>query len=156
MKKMTSSLLASLIACSTLFSAVSWADGPGGGDQQWQHGGGEQHQDRGHGDQGGRGPGGGDRGHGGGQQEFHRGGPGPQANRGGPDRDHFAWRGHDFRRGHEVPPDFRGPRYRVDWREHHLPEPPRGEQWSYIDGNYVLIAAATGVITSLILNGAFN
>jgi Predicted integral membrane protein len=56
-----------------------------------------------------------------------------------------------------MPPEFRGPHYRVDdWRERRLPEPPRGEYWSYIDGNYVLIAAATGVITSLLLNGAFN
>lgn len=56
-----------------------------------------------------------------------------------------------------MPPEYRGPHYRVDdWRARRLPEPPRGQYWSYIDGNYVLIAAATGVITSLILSNAFN
>ena len=56
MKKTTLSLIASLIACSTLFSSVSWADGPG--DQRWQQHGGDQHQDHGRGpDHGGdRGP----------------------------------------------------------------------------------------------------
>lgn len=140
MKKTTTLLLASLITCSTMVSGMARADGPG--DPRWQP----------HGEAGGPGP-------------HHSRGP---AGHHGPDRDrgreearrhgdYFAWNGHDFRRGRPVPPEFRGPHYRVDdWREHHLPAPPRGEYWSNIDGNYVLIAAATGVITSLILNGAFN
>jgi len=37
-----------------------------------------------------------------------------------------------------------------------LREPPEGQHWADIDGNYVLIAAATGIITSLILNNAFH
>ncbi|MCA1175749.1 MULTISPECIES: RcnB family protein [unclassified Pantoea] len=157
MKKTTLSLIASLIACSTLFSSVSWADGPG--DQRWQQHGGDQHQDHG------RGPD-----HGGDRGPDHGNNRGPDrgpdhhdryADHRGPDGhhdgDHFAWNGHDFRRGHPMPPEYRGPHYRVDdWRERRLPEPPRGEYWSYVDGNYVLIAAATGVITSLLLNGAFN
>ena len=31
-----------------------------------------------------------------------------------------------------------------------------GYHWANIDGNYVLIAAATGVITALVLNSALN
>ncbi|MCQ4010676.1 RcnB family protein, partial [Klebsiella pneumoniae] len=31
-----------------------------------------------------------------------------------------------------------------DWSDRGLPPPPEGHHWSYIDGNYVLIAAATG------------
>ncbi|PIJ48812.1 hypothetical protein BL250_02365 [Erwinia sp. OLTSP20] len=72
------------------------------------------------------------------------------------ERDHFAWQGHDFRRGHPVPPDYRDG-YRVDdWRERGLRQPPEGEHWAYIDGNYVLIAAATGIITSIILSSALH
>ncbi|ORM68431.1 RcnB family protein [Pantoea rwandensis] len=154
MKKTTLSLIASLIACSTLFSAASWADGPG--DQHWQPRGGDQHQDHGHGpDHGGdRGPNRGPDNHG---HDNHGGYADHRMSDGQREGDHFAWNGHDFRRGHPMPPEFRGPHYRVDdWRERRLPEPPRGEYWSYVDGNYVLIAAATGVITSLLLNGAFN
>lgn len=67
------------------------------------------------------------------------------------------WQGYDFRPGKPVPRSFRGDRYRVyDWRGYGLPKPPRGHHWSYIDGNYVLIAVATGVITSIILNNAFD
>ncbi|MDU6077967.1 MAG: RcnB family protein [Pantoea sp.] len=127
MKKTTLRVIATFIACSSLISTLSWADGPGDHHgQPWQqHDGnrhdGDRHDDRGRG------------------------------------RDHFAWNGHDFRRGHPMPHEYRGPHYRVDdWRERRLPEPPRGEYWSYIDGNYVLIAAATGIITSLILGNAFN
>lgn len=154
MKKTTLTLIASLLACSTLFSSASWADGPGdhhGQPWQQQHGGGDRHDNRG------RGAGhddhhnqGGDHGNrGGSRADYH----GDRGN----DRDHFAWHGHDFRRGHSVPHEYRGDHYRVnDWHERGLREPPRGEHWAYIDGNYVLIAAATGVITSLILSNAFH
>ncbi|WP_455820775.1 RcnB family protein [Pseudomonas cerasi] len=142
MKKTTLTLIISLFTASSLFSTLSHAEGPGSGpDQQWRQNGGHDnrgddrrggdhyddrgHDDRGHGDRG----------------------------RGGPDeRDHFAWNGHDFRRGHPAPDRFRGDDYRVDdWHDRGLYEPPRGEHWAYVDGNYVLIAAATGVITSIIL-----
>ncbi len=91
---------------------------------------------------------------------------GPQGNRrhdSGPDRhqmherDHFAWHGHDFRKGHPMPHGFHDDGYRVsDWRGRGLPAPPSGHHWSYIDGNYVLIAAATGVVASILLSGALN
>ncbi|WJY14513.1 RcnB family protein [Pectobacteriaceae bacterium CE90] len=73
------------------------------------------------------------------------------------ERDHFAWKGHDFRKGRPMPSHFQGQRYRVhDWRARGLQQPPSGHYWSYIDGNYVLIAATTGVITAIILNSAVN
>lgn len=145
MKKTTLGLVASLIACSTLFSTGSWAEGPGNQHgQPWQQQGGNDRQQA-------HGQGSGDRGQG---NDSHRGNA--QAYRSS-SRDHFAWNGHDFRRGHTAPQEFRSDRYRVnDWRERGLHEPPRGEYWSNIDGNYVLIAAATGVITSIILNSAVN
>lgn len=142
MKKTTLALIISVFTASSLFTTLSYADGPGNGpDREWHqqgghdnHGGDERHvdrhDDRGHNERG----------------DDHRG-------RGGPgERDHFAWQGHDFRRGHPAPDRFRGDDYRVDdWRDRGLDEPPRGEHWAYVDGNYVLIAAATGIITSIIL-----
>lgn len=62
-------------------------------------------------------------------------------------RQHREWRkGHrmsqnDWRRGQ-----------RVDYRAHHLRAPPRGYEWREVDGNYVLAAAATGLIASIIAN----
>lgn len=41
---------------------------------------------------------------------------------------------------------------RVDWRRHHFRRPPPGYEWRYVDGNYVLAAAATGLIASIIAN----
>jgi Ni/Co efflux regulator RcnB len=38
----------------------------------------------------------------------------------------------------------------VDYREHHLRAPPRGHEWRMVDGNYVLVAVATGVIASVV------
>jgi Ni/Co efflux regulator RcnB len=34
----------------------------------------------------------------------------------------------------------------VDWRAHHLRQPPGGYQWVQVDGQYVLVALATGLI----------
>jgi len=150
MKKTTLALLMTLFS-GTLFSTVTQAEGPPG--QEWHHQGG--HEGRGGPDRGGpdhgadRGP---DRGHG----DF-RGHEGHGPDHHFEERDRFAWQGHEFHRGQPLPPRFRGHDYRVDdWRARGLHEPPRGERWAYIDGNYVLIAAATGVITSILLNSAFH
>lgn len=151
MKKTTLTLIASFIACSTLFSGMTRAEGPD--DHRWeQHGGGPRTDN-------GRGPAHAD------QRRADR-GPGPEhreriAERrlpeGHHDADRFAWNGHDFRLGHPAPPEFRGPHYRVDdWRTRGLYAPPRGEHWAYIDGNYVLVAAATGIISAILLNNAIN
>jgi Ni/Co efflux regulator RcnB len=40
---------------------------------------------------------------------------------------------------------------RVDWRSHRLSSPPRGYEWRQVDGDYVLAAAATGIIASIIM-----
>lgn len=39
----------------------------------------------------------------------------------------------------------------VDWHAHHLRQPPRGDEWREVDGNYVLAAIATGVIASVVI-----
>jgi Ni/Co efflux regulator RcnB len=39
----------------------------------------------------------------------------------------------------------------VDWHAHHLQAPPRGYEWRQVDGNYVLAAAATGLIAATII-----
>ncbi|WP_380184314.1 RcnB family protein [Kalamiella sp. sgz302252] len=153
MKKTTLTLLITLFSASTLFSGVTQAEGPPG--QEWHHQGG--HDGRGGpGDHGGPGHGGPDRGPDRGHGDF-RGHEGHGPDRHFEERDRFAWQGHEFHRGQPLPPRFRGHDYRVDdWRDRGLHEPPRGERWAYIDGNYVLIAAATGVITSILLNNAFH
>jgi Ni/Co efflux regulator RcnB len=37
----------------------------------------------------------------------------------------------------------------VDYRAHHLRRPGRGQEWRQVDGNYVLAAAATGLILGI-------
>ncbi len=37
----------------------------------------------------------------------------------------------------------------VDYRSHHLARPGKGQEWRQVDGNYVLAAAATGLIVGL-------
>jgi Ni/Co efflux regulator RcnB len=45
-------------------------------------------------------------------------------------------------------------RYRsVDWRRHHLRAPPRGYEWREVNGQYVLAAAATGLVAAIIAAG---
>ena len=151
MKKTTLTLIASLLTCSTLFSQASRAD-----DHDHDHDDGQRkpvpHQNDDHRSDN-RGPDQNrDRDNSRHDQDNNRRGRDARN-----DRDHFAWQGHDFRRGHAIPQEYRGDHYRVaDWHERGLREPPRGYHWANIDGNYVLIAAATGVITALVLNSALN
>ena len=69
------------------------------------------------------------------------------------------WRGrgagpqHNWYRGERLPPEYRHRSYVVDdWRSHHLYAPPRGYQWVQAGGDYVLVAIATGIIASILLN----
>lgn len=39
-----------------------------------------------------------------------------------------------------------------DYNKHGLRRPPKGHEWRRVDGNYVLVAVATGVIASVIAN----
>ena len=44
--------------------------------------------------------------------------------------------------------------YRInDYRRYHLQRPPRGYEWRRVDNNYVLAAAATGLIMGLVIAG---
>lgn len=140
MKKNAMLLVLSLFAISSLFSPGSYADRHWDGDrhgQEWDRGHRDPHWRRDRGDFRGYERRGDFRGY------EHRGGY----------REGFAWRGHEFRRGYPLPPRYRDGYYRVDdWRYRGLQPPPRGHYWSYIDGRYVLIAAATGVITAILMN----
>jgi Ni/Co efflux regulator RcnB len=60
---------------------------------------------------------------------------------------HFGWR-----RGAYVPAAYRG-FYVQDWGYYGLRPPPPGYRWIYADGNFVLMAAATGLIADLVMQG---
>jgi len=60
---------------------------------------------------------------------------------------HFAWR-----RGAYVPAAYRG-YYVQDWGYYGLRAPPPGYRWVYADGNFVLMALATGLIADLVVHG---
>ncbi len=66
------------------------------------------------------------------------------------DRRHDAPPPHHWARGERLPQDHRGV-YVTDYRKHGLKAPPRGHEWRRVDDRYVLIAVATGLISSVIL-----
>jgi Ni/Co efflux regulator RcnB len=60
---------------------------------------------------------------------------------------------HAWYRGDRLPTYYRGRYYVVDdWRGHHLYAPPQGYHWVQAGGDYVLVAIATGIIASILLN----
>jgi len=60
---------------------------------------------------------------------------------------------HDIWVGRRVPSEYRQRAYVVDdWRGHHLRQPPRGYHWVQSGSDYLLVAVATGLIASAILN----
>lgn len=63
---------------------------------------------------------------------------------------HEGW----YKRGGHLPMQYRSSRYVVtDWRRDHLRQPPRGYNWVRSDnGDFLLVAIATGVITDLLLH----
>lgn len=63
---------------------------------------------------------------------------------------HEGW----YHRGGYVPVEYRDSRYVVeDWRTYNLAPPPRDHQWVRSDtGEFLLVAAATGIITDIIIN----
>lgn len=68
-------------------------------------------------------------------------------------RYYYNARGPEFVRGHSIPRDLRTHQYVVvDYRQHRLAPPPRGQQWVQVGADYVLVAVATGIIASIILN----
>jgi len=61
-------------------------------------------------------------------------------------------RARGWHRGDVVPEAYRGGGYVVaDWRAAKLKVPPPGHRWIKVDGDYVLVAIATGVIVSILL-----
>mgnify|MGYP003592207724 CR=1 FL=1 len=53
--------------------------------------------------------------------------------------------------GQRLPTQYRSDRYYVtDWRSRHLSEPPRGHRWANVDGSFVLVAVATGIISQVL------
>ncbi|HEY2753761.1 RcnB family protein [Phenylobacterium sp.] len=59
----------------------------------------------------------------------------------------YAWH-----RGAYVPATYRN-YYVQDWGYYGLRPPPPGYRWIYADGNFVLMAAATGLIADVLMNG---
>ncbi|MFC6645117.1 RcnB family protein [Granulicella cerasi] len=85
-------------------------------------------------------------------------GPGHDDHGGGHD-DHGGNHGgyvqhNDWKKGGHIQQNDWNRGAQVDYRSHHLSAPPRGYQWRQVDGNYVLAAAATGVIASVIVASA--
>ncbi len=92
----------------------------------------------------------------------HRDAPGPQANHGGPQAGHgpkrpqfrelTQSRGHKWHKGQRLAANDR--RYVVnDWNQRGLRAPPRGYQWvreNNNSGDFLLVAAATGIISSIL------
>ncbi|MGC1550505.1 MAG: RcnB family protein [Rhodanobacter sp.] len=64
---------------------------------------------------------------------------------------HEGW----YKKGGRIPQSYRSSRYVVgaqDWKRYRLKAPPRGYQYVRSDnGDFLLTAIATGVITSIIL-----
>ncbi len=147
MKKTALALVMTIFTVGSLCSTFSHAQGPDNqGGKQWQQGA-EHNQKQGNRDNQ---P---NRDNRGGKEQGRKNGGSP----GGSERNHFTSNGHDFRKGRAAPERYRGDDYRVkDWRDRGLREPPTGQNWAYIDGNYVLIAAATGIITSIILSNTLQ
>ncbi len=70
------------------------------------------------------------------------------------DRHHYYnARGPAFRRGGYIPYEYRNRQYVVvDYRAHRLGPPLRGYHWVQVGSDYVMIAIATGIIASIVLN----
>jgi Ni/Co efflux regulator RcnB len=58
---------------------------------------------------------------------------------------------HDWHNGGRIAQEDWKRGQRVDYRSRHLKRPPRGYEWRQVDGNYVMAAAATGLIAGLVL-----
>jgi Ni/Co efflux regulator RcnB len=59
-------------------------------------------------------------------------------------------RHNDWRHGGHIAHNDWNRGQRVDYRHYHLRQPPHGYEWRQVDGNFVLAAAATGLIASVV------
>lgn len=58
-----------------------------------------------------------------------------------------------FQPGDRLPPEYYNERYYVhNWYDYQLPPPPPQHRWAYVDGRYVLVAVATGIIAQILLS----
>jgi Ni/Co efflux regulator RcnB len=61
----------------------------------------------------------------------------------------------DWHRGDRLPPEYRDRIFVVEnLRQHNLQTPPRGYHWVGVAGDYVLVASATGVISTVVTGDA--
>ena len=63
-----------------------------------------------------------------------------------------GWRQHRWNRGERLPAAYRGSAYYVDYRTYGYRAPPRGYRYVRVDNDVVLVAIATGLISSILLN----
>lgn len=70
------------------------------------------------------------------------------------DYNRYDNRNNRWRRGDRLPGNYRSHYREVDWRRHHLRQPPRGYHYVRDDntGEYLLVGIATGVILSILLS----
>jgi Ni/Co efflux regulator RcnB len=75
----------------------------------------------------------------------------------GSNRNHWrhAQRVGRWGRGYRLPRSYWGGRQWVNWRSHRLWAPPYGYQWVYVDGDYVLMAVATGLIADIVIGNSY-
>ena len=59
---------------------------------------------------------------------------------------------HHWQRGQRMGYNDWNSSSQVDWRQHHLRQPPRGYEWRERNGQYVMAAITTGLIFSIIAN----
>lgn len=60
----------------------------------------------------------------------------------------------NWQRGDRVPQKYRSKGYYVnDWRTRELPPPPSDHRWLRVNGDYVLVGIATGIISQILLGG---
>jgi Ni/Co efflux regulator RcnB len=57
---------------------------------------------------------------------------------------------HSWRKGERIDHNEWRRYSAVDWRRHHLRQPPRGYEWREVNGQYVMAAAATGLVAAII------
>jgi Ni/Co efflux regulator RcnB len=68
------------------------------------------------------------------------------------DDQHDAYVHHpEWKKGYHMKQEDWARAHAVDYRQYHLHAPPRGYEWRSVDGNYVLAAVATGVISSVVV-----
>jgi Ni/Co efflux regulator RcnB len=54
-------------------------------------------------------------------------------------------------RGQHLPAQYLGRSYYVDYRGHHLRQPPYGYRWVRVNNDYMMVHRTNGLISSIIL-----